>query len=1357
MKVGASADLRGYVPRWLLERTAKEASAPVDAGIDTMHAAVIFADIPGFTALTQRYLDKGDAGVEELSLIVSDYLGKLFDVVASFGGDIEDIYGDGFLAFWSFPGDAAGGKENALGQAARCAAEIVDNYDRYRAPGEVEVRIRIAVVVGELFALRVGGIAGQWMFCLAGPCLLQLSDLLARARPGEIAFAEDARKYLALPQDTMVPAGLRGLPGTTFEQRDRPPIPTQEIPSLPPALLECFVPRALLHHGGLREVAWLAEFRLLAVLCICLPRLSCRRPEDLAHIQSCISLIQRGIYRYEGSVLRVSMSEKGPMILAAFGVPNEAHEDDSARALGAAQEVQNALSVTGVVSRSAITNGVAYCGVLGNALRRSYTIMGDVVNRSAKLASSGDEAAIIRDRQTEADARRLGRSSSFGPVEMLAASDAVVATPVASRGARFRGDGILVGREKELEQIHAHLAGLQAGRANQTIHIVGDAGVGKSALIYAIRDSVAGGTLVWHSTTDPLLGAATPYGAWKPIFAALFGNEDWRTPHALIANVRESLERQGESASLAVLANVVLPVGPSPGGAALEFSPEDAARMTRSTLISLLKDRQRARSCIFILEDAHGMDASSWALAEQITRELEHALLILVSRPPTGETPPAQREFFASVSAERLELRPLGRDATRTILSRSFECSSVAPEVVDAIYSRAAGNPFHTIQLGMALREHGALTVEDDKCRVSDRKSDLSIIKLPDTVQRAILARVDRLPADAQLTLKVASVFGASFSRAALDKVLPVAEARDRLDLNLDHVRGLGVIHTAEAGPQAVYGFNHALTQEVLYGLMPFTQRRELHKAVAEYFEEMPEAVRPPPALLGYHWSRAEQPARALPYWEKAGYEALEGGAYREAVNSMSKAVSIMETDAALSTEAIRLGRLRRHLGDAYLQTGDIDSSRQQFSRALICFGYRWPEGPLRTGAELFRQIRKQFWQAVRYRGVLSGERSSIPDWEAARVYESFGQVFGHSTELAKMALATLCALNISQLIGDRRVYSRAAGLLALALRVMRVQRLAQRYFEHCRRNRPNSGEPHDRLMTTEYIAMYHISSGELAPAVSELEAMIGLAEEVHNRRRLCDATSLLILAKLAQSDLQSCAMLLDRFIGETPANGDHQLHCWARLERTELALMLGDVAMAEACLNEVDEVLGDLGNNEKIWAFGLRSLLHLMKANPAQAADTARAAFVVLRNSPMAAFYAQGGIFAACEVLLRTAGQPAAVPGAHGVATEARLMMRDVKRYAMPLPISRPRGWVLLGRYHAGQGKDRAAAACFRRALAESAEQGRPYEQGLAHAGLADLDLAASEQKQHADAAAAIMRKLGVKIDPSLAGLSAG
>jgi len=177
--------LDAHMPRWLLQAASGEAE-PLRPWIRPLRATALFADISGLSRLTRIYQDKGDEGVEELSLIISEYLGRLIDCVFAWGGDIENIYGDAILAFWPETAtDPAAATRLTLG----CSADIVRRHDNHIAPGGVALRIRAAVVAGDLCAVQAGGGDGEWIFMLAGDCLGEIPPLLRLAQPGQVGMA----------------------------------------------------------------------------------------------------------------------------------------------------------------------------------------------------------------------------------------------------------------------------------------------------------------------------------------------------------------------------------------------------------------------------------------------------------------------------------------------------------------------------------------------------------------------------------------------------------------------------------------------------------------------------------------------------------------------------------------------------------------------------------------------------------------------------------------------------------------------------------------------------------------------------------------------------------------------------------------------------------------------------------------------------------------------------------------------------------------------------------------------------------------------------------------------------------------
>ena len=1320
MRAPPARGLDAHMPRWLLQAACGEAE-PLRPWIRPLRAAALFADISGFSRLTRVYQDKGDEGVEELSLIISEYLGRLIDCVFAWGGDIENLYGDAILAFWpeTAPDPAA-----AMRLALGCAADMVGRHDNHIAPGGVALRIRAAVVAGDLSAVQAGGGDGEWIFMLSGDCLGEIPPLLRLAQPGQVGIAGAIRAALPLVPEIATPRLLRGL----IDASPAPVAPPAAPLAAEAALLRAFLPRAMRRRGTLRS-EWLAEFRWLAMLCVGIPGLRCAAAEDLAANQQAVRTIQDQVARFEGALIRVSASDKGPMAMIAFGLPDQAHDDDAVRAVRAAQEIQAELARQGSDARCTVTFGLAHCGVVGNRDRYVYTTMGDAVNRAAKLLDRRDLPALLCD---AAIVRMTGQRFVFEPVAGSVSDGAALFRPLEYRHAAAPSAGALIGRADELAWLRQRLSQLGMQLQRPVVHIDGPPGIGKSTLVAGLAAMTEGQFPCLRGAADPLAGIAEPFAAWGPVFAVAFAAEV-AGPELCEAQLRAALARQGLPQDHAALAGVVLPVMRAPARPAPDLPPEDKARVTCETLAALLRDRLGGGGLI-VIEDVHWMDSASWLLVGHVARLLPGVLLVLVSRPDTAEPWSGMRALAASIAVERLALAPLDRDAVAGVVADALGCREIAPALLEVIQERAAGNPLFARQLALALRDQGVLILRDGVCRLAAQSADAASLQLPESIQRTMVARVDRLPAELQLTLKAASVIGTTFSRRALTASFPAeaaafGAAEPGAGEHLARLVEIGMVGVVRPGADPLYGFDHALTQEAVYQLLPFEQRRRLHMAVAEFFEAEPEDARPAPTLFGLHWSRASRPDRALPYWETAGTAALAGGAYREAVMALGEALGAIEAaPGATAIDADRVGQLHRLRGDALLHAGEVPQSMRHLTSALAKFGFRWSDSLLGRFGTFARHALMQTMVEWRRPADASDilPRLAAQDAAADRVrqsalaLETLGQGLGHQSKLVAMATATLAALNLSQRAGDGATYSRSAGLLSMVFLLSGMPRLAERYLARARRTTPSVDKPHDRLMTIEYIALFLLNAGRLAELETELRGMLALAAASHNRRRQLDATSLLILTLTETGAYAEGAELAARFEAEADQAGDPQLRCWARLEAAGLALCGDDIAAAEHRLFDASDLLGSVGRNERVWTLGLLALVHLRRGRTDEALAHAREVQRALADWRSLPPYVQAGVFAAAEVFLEclaTGGRP-------GFAQRLEIwrMMRRVKCFGMRQPLTRPRALLLLARYAELRGRDAQAMALTEHATAEAARLQLPAAGVAARAALERL-----------------------------------
>ena len=97
--------LASYVPQLIQNRVLAN-PAPIESPVaEEVQAAILFADISGFTLLTEKLAEKGPTGVETLARILNEYFGQLIDIIHEYGGDVVKFAGDGVIAVWPIVSD----------------------------------------------------------------------------------------------------------------------------------------------------------------------------------------------------------------------------------------------------------------------------------------------------------------------------------------------------------------------------------------------------------------------------------------------------------------------------------------------------------------------------------------------------------------------------------------------------------------------------------------------------------------------------------------------------------------------------------------------------------------------------------------------------------------------------------------------------------------------------------------------------------------------------------------------------------------------------------------------------------------------------------------------------------------------------------------------------------------------------------------------------------------------------------------------------------------------------------------------------------------------------------------------------
>ncbi|HYF61733.1 MAG TPA: adenylate/guanylate cyclase domain-containing protein, partial [Herpetosiphonaceae bacterium] len=240
---GLLEHLSRYVPSLVISQLAATHRAPAAPLVQHGLAAVLFADITGFTSLADGLTRQGPAGTETLSQVLNTYFGQLTALINAHGGDVLKFAGDALVAVW-MADDEAGLAATAL-RAAHCALVIQERLHRYRV-GTVALTMRIALAAGPISAVHLGGLHGRWEFTLLGEAMSQVAEAEGHAEPGEIVLAAPVCQMAG---DAIDCAPLGGGYQRLLRVRATPPEVALHPAALPPAAIDrlrAYIPEVVL-------------------------------------------------------------------------------------------------------------------------------------------------------------------------------------------------------------------------------------------------------------------------------------------------------------------------------------------------------------------------------------------------------------------------------------------------------------------------------------------------------------------------------------------------------------------------------------------------------------------------------------------------------------------------------------------------------------------------------------------------------------------------------------------------------------------------------------------------------------------------------------------------------------------------------------------------------------------------------------------------------------------------------------------------------------------------------------------------------------------------------------------------------
>lgn len=914
-----------------------------DAFPDRTQGAALFADISGFTPLTEALVRElgPQRGAEELTRYLNLVYDALIDQVHRFGGSVIAFAGDAITCWY------AGDDGRRAVSAALAMQAAMYPFAALATPAgtAVSLAMKAAVASGPARRFLVGDPALRVIDTIAGETLTRLAAAEHHAAKGEVIV--DAATLSAL-RDAVQTGDQRYDPSRneTFTvvhalQGPAPePWPWLATPNLPKSAVRPWLlpPVYARLSRGLGE--FLAELRPTVALFLRFGGIDYDGDDEAGKkLDNYIRWVQSVVTRYDGTLIDLNIGDKGSYLYINFGAP-VAHENDVARAAATALELlapPAPLAYVGAV-QIGISQGRMRAGAYGATSHRTYGVLGDEVNMAARLMMAAAPGQILVSHTAQPQMAVQYTLSELPPIRVKGKSQPVaIYALTGARRARRPADAeqgyhfAMIGRAAELACAEEKL-GLAAAGHGQILGIGGEAGIGKSRLAAAISALGQAQGFAVHSGECESYGVNSSYLVWHSIWRGLFGLDQAWTPDHQLQHLTAFLHAIDPTllARLPLL-GVILQLD-IPNN---ELTASLDGRLRKTALEGLLADclvaATQAQPRLLILEDCQWLDPLSHDLLETLGALAEQlpVLFVYVTRP-------SELERLRSARVSRLPhhtaltLAPLAPAeaaayAHAKIVLLTGDQRPAAPELLERIIVRTEGNPFfldelinYLHHLGIDLRAPGT----------RDR------ITLPDSLQRLVLSTLDQFSERQKITIKVASVIGRVFRAAWLAGVYPQLGDLKRVYKDLDALQRQEILLREPAEPELTYIFRQIITQGVAYESLPYAVKVVLHEQMGAFLEttyaDAPDQVLD---LLAFHYDRTENQEKRRIYLRRAGEAAQAMYANPAAIDYYTRALPLLEGRAQADV-LLQLGQVLELLGEWESATARYQAALTQAAAA---------------------------------------------------------------------------------------------------------------------------------------------------------------------------------------------------------------------------------------------------------------------------------------------------------------------------------------------------------------------------------------------------------------------------------------
>lgn len=922
----------------------------------SIDASVLFVDVSGFTNMTRKLMEQGKDGAEVLSEFMNRIFNPLIESVYGFNGFIINFAGDAFTAVF---------RDDDGRRAISAAIEIREFFVKNPVLSNKDLTFNISaksgVSIGKLkWIAALGGKIKHFLFF--GDAIDAAAEAEHNCKGNDICIDglvyEKTKEFVQTEFNGK--ACLVKMPGFEIKREKHDYRPSIEE-------LVQFIPESVLEQ----RIA--GEFREVTSLFV-----SYEMPENIDDIEKTVSRFAEIVHKYGGFVSGFDFGDKGATMLALIGAP-VSYEDNLERAVNCVSDIRKHIDLK---IRSGITEGVVYAGFTGSSRRSAYTALGDNVNLAARVMMKAPFGSDWIAGKAAAKAKNSFELSSAGLFCFKGMDNEIEVFEIKGKLKKDEGSSFstaFTGRTEEFKLLLNEVYKAAEDRSLHSFTIFGEAGIGKSRLIYEIKKKTGKDFRILTLTADTILRQSM--NMFNSFFARFFDQNE----NVSVDENRLNFEKVWGQISSGIISKRDEFEAAKPYVGALAgvfwkgsvYDMLDAKSRYENTIFAVADffvSLAEIRPLMIVLDDMHAVDSDSLEVVKTLVKRLLDlpVMIFQLSRLNDDGTKPVilgmDGDNFKEMVIDRL-LEADVPDFIRNILNDNAD-----EKLCSFVFSRSEGNPFFMEQLVLFMNERGYIlkTEKGFSLKMDD-------IEVPGEVNSLLVSRLDRLSAKLKDLVFRASVVGNDIDLVVLGEI---AE-----DNNINEVLNEGVDELIwNEASKIMYSFRHALLRDAAYSMQLKARLKEIHRKVAVAIEQNYLNEERFFSSLAFHYEKAEVFEKEKLYLKKAADYAKSQYHNADAEKLYEKLMGLLNNDE----ERIETGHL---LGSVYKISGKWDLAEKTFRESL--------ETAERTGSDILtassmKELAYMLLEKGRYDEAQPLLDSAVDLYQAANEVKGEGEVEGY-------------------------------------------------------------------------------------------------------------------------------------------------------------------------------------------------------------------------------------------------------------------------------------------------------------------------------------------------------------------------